>query len=155
MQTRGSGGAATGHSFNQQTVLNGQVQSLSEPSGHGERLDAKKGAVDAAIGHEIVCDSFGRVDGNGETDACGGASGRVDRGIDADSFAMTVDERAAGIAAVDRGVGLDGFINEGALAGLDRAADGADDAGRERALESERIADGQNFLPDLQRAGIA
>src|ERR1700674_2299852 len=41
VQTCGSSGTATGHGFDQQAVLNGQVQSLGKPAGHGERLDAE------------------------------------------------------------------------------------------------------------------
>ena len=38
---------------------------------------------------------------------------------------------------------------------VDAPADGANDAGGERSLESERIPDGQHFLAHLQRVGIA
>jgi len=48
----------------------------------------------------------------------GGAAGGVNRGVDANAITVRIDERAAGIAAVDGGVGLNGFINESGLAGL-------------------------------------
>src|SRR5712672_1290173 len=98
--------------------------------------------------------AFGAVDRNGEADAGGGAARRVDRGVDADHFAARIDQRAAGVAAIDGGVGLNGLIDESGLAGLHSAADGADDAGGQRALETEWIADGENFLAYLESGGI-
>src|SRR6202040_2385034 len=105
--------------------------------------------MDAAVGHEVVRNALGAVDGNGEADACGGAARRVNRGVDADDFAVRIDERAAGIAAVDGGVSLNGFINESGLTGLHGASEGADNAGGERGLEAERITNGENFLAHL------
>ena len=49
-----------------------------------------------------------------------------------------VEERAAGIALVDGRVGLDVVV---VGSGLDVAAAGRDDAGRDRAAEAERVAD--------------
>jgi hypothetical protein len=60
---------------------------------------------------------------------------RHDRGIDADDLALHVDERAAGIAGVDGGVGLEEVV-EGALTDLARLR--ADDAGGDRRLQPER-----------------
>ena len=68
---------------------------------------------------------------------------------------MRIDERAARIAAIDGRISLNGFVDEGGLAGLHGAAEGADDAGRERGLEPERISDGENFLAHLQSRRIA
>src|SRR6266852_486549 len=111
--------------------------------------------MDAAVGHEIVRDAFGAIDGNGEADAGGGATRRVNRGVDADDFAVRIDERPSGIAAIDGGVGLNGFVDESGLAGLHGSADGADYAGGQRALKSEGIADGENLLAYLERRGVA
>ena len=47
---------------------------------------------------------FGR---HRKADADRAARRRDDRGIDADDFAVEVEQRAAGIAAIDGGVGLD------------------------------------------------
>jgi len=98
--------------------------------------------MNAAVGDEIVRDTLGGVDGDGETDARGCAGGRVDSGVDADDFAVGIDERASGISAIDGGVGLNGLIDESSLTGLHGAADGADNARGESALETEGIADG-------------
>src|SRR5438034_1176071 len=102
--------------------------------------------MDAAIGDEIVGNVLRCVDGNGEPDARCRARGRVDRGVDADDFAVRIDQRAAGIAAVDGRIRLNGFVNESGLAGLHRAPKRADNAGRERGLETERVAERKDFL---------
>src|SRR5882762_1690324 len=109
----------------------------------------------AAIDDEVVRDVFRCVDGNGEADAGGRAAGSVNRGVDANDFTMRIDERPAGIAAVDSRVGLNGLINESGLASLHGASERADNAGGERGLEAEGIADRQDFLADLKRAGIS
>src|SRR5436309_1524776 len=110
--------------------------------------------MDTALGHQIVGDALGTVDRNGEADAGGGAAGRENRRVDADDLAARVDERTAGIAAINGGVGLNGFIDESALAGLHGPAERADYSGGQGALETEGISDGQNFLTDLQCGGI-
>ncbi len=98
---------------------------------------------------------FRGVNGNGKADACGGSARRVNRGVDADYFAVRIDERAAGIAAIDGRVGLDGFVDESGLAGLHGAAESADHASGQRGLKAEGIAYSQNFLSHLQAGGIA
>src|SRR5260370_27009591 len=146
----GSGRPSLCGSLHEQALLHGQVQRFAEPAADGQRLDAEKCAVDAAVGDEVVGDILCRVDGNGEADASGGAAGGVNRGVDADDFTARIDERPAGIAAVDGRVGLDSFVNESGLAGLHGASERADNAGSERGLESERIADGEDFLAHLE-----
>jgi len=132
-----------------------KIECFGELAGYRNCLDTKESLVNAAVGHQIVSNAFGTVDRNGEADAGSGAGGRVDGGIDADDFAARIDQRAAGVAAVDGGVGLNGFIDEGGLAGLHGATDGANDASGQRALETEWIADGENFLAYLESSGIA
>src|ERR1700704_2714580 len=148
-------GAALGCRFHQEAFLRGKIECFRELAGYRNRLYAQESLVNAAIGHEIVRDAFGAVDRNGEADAGGGAAGRVDRGVDADHFTARIDQRAAGVAAIDGGVGLNGFIDEGGLAGLHGAADGADYAGGQCALKTKWIADGENFLAYLESSGIA
>ena len=83
------------------------------------------------------------------------AAGRGDHGVDADDLAMGVEQRAAGVAGIDGGVGLDGLVNIGAV-GLLHLADGADDAARHGSVEdAERIADGEHLLADLEAGAVA
>ena len=66
--------------------------------------------------------------------------------------ALEVDERAAGVARVDGGVGLDEVV-VAALA--DDAVLGAHDARRHRVLESEGVADGHHPLAGPHALGVA
>ena len=63
------------------------------------------------------------------------------------SPAVHVEERAAGVAAVDRGVGLDEVV----VAALQRAVARRDDAGGDREALAERVADGEHPVADLAR----
>ena len=78
-----------------------------------------------------------------------------DRGVDADDLAGGGYQRPAGIARVQRRVGLDHAVDQPARAGAQRAAEGADDAGRYRALKAERVADRDHQLTDPQLPRIA
>ena len=84
----------------------------------------------------------------------GGAQGG-DGGVDADYLAGGVDERAAGVAGVDRGVGLDRGLAGAVVAEAGLAVDGADDAGGHRSFQAERGADGQHRVADLELRGPA
>ena len=119
-----------------------------------QRLDghAEPAARHLALGRQLRVDPLGHVDGDGEADADIAAGAREDRAVDADDLARHVDERAARVARVDGGVGLEEVV-EGALA--DRAPLGADDARRHRLLEAEGRADGQHPVADLDLVGVA
>src|SRR5882724_5251074 len=150
-----SGRAAGSGDFNEQAFLNRQVQRFTKPATYGQGLHAKESAMNAAVGDEVVGDTFRGVNGDSEADSGGRASGRINGGIDANYFTVGVDERAAGVAAIDGRIGLNGFVDERGLAGLHGTAQGADDASCERGLEPQRIADGENFLAHLQCGGVA
>ena len=69
-----------------------------------------------------------------------------------------VGERAAGVARVQRRVGLDDVLDEPArpaVARGERAPEGADDARRHAAGEPERIADRDDELADAQPIRVA
>ena len=67
-------------------------------------------------------------------------------------LAVHVEQRAAGVAAVDGGVGLDEVV---VGAGIDVAVARRDDADRDRAAEPERIADRHHPVADAERIRIA
>ena len=58
----------------------------------------------------------------------------------------------AGVARIERGVGLDHVADQAAVLGPQRAADGADDAGGDGRLEAERVADGDGDLARRARS---
>jgi hypothetical protein len=108
--------------------------------------EARPRAPHLAVGDEVAHHAPHAVDGDGEADPLRLA---VDGGGDADQLALDVEERAAGVARVDRGVGLD-EVGESALLVAERAADGAHHARRHRVREAEGVADRDHRLADHQ-----
>ncbi len=132
MNARGRGWAALGGLFDEQSVLHRKIERLRQPSANRNRLNAKIGATNVTLIDQIIGDGFGGIDGNREADARRCAARRKDRGIDAYDLAVSVDQRTAGIAAIDGGVGLNGFIDECGFAGLHGATKRADHTGGQR-----------------------
>ena len=110
-------------------------------------------ALDLAVIDELVHDLAGHVDRDGKTDADIAAAGRQDRRIDADDPALQVDQWTARIAGVDRRVGLDEILV--AFDAETAAPERADDARGHGLAETERVADRQHEIADLQPVGIA
>src|SRR5215207_2841017 len=131
-------------------------QAYAAQVGDGARVESELRADDAPLADELRQDALGDVDGDGEADAHGAAAvGREDLRVDADHAPLRVEQRAAGVARVDRGVGLDGALDDAAVARLDGPLEAGDDAGRQRAVEAERVADGQDLLPDREAVAVA
>ncbi len=101
--------------------------------------------------------------GDDEADAGVRAGARFDRRGHAEQSALGVDQYAARVAWVDRGIGLDDVgdgvgrsrRDESLVIGDRQAAiQGADNARGHRAFEAERIADRHNDLANLGLVGI-
>ena len=95
----------------------------------GQRVDPQVAAVDAAGLLEVGDDLLGGVDRHREADAdaaVAAAAAGGDLRVDADDLAGRVDERAAGVAGVDRRVGLQHVVDLEAVGRLDRALDRGD-----------------------------
>src|SRR4051794_87924 len=144
------GRAAGRHGLHERAVADGQVE-VVERAVDPERRHAEEAAVDAAVALEIGHEPAGGVDRDGEADAdvAVTAAAGLDLRVDPDHAAGGVEQRAAGVARVDRGVGLDDAVDLEAVRRLDRALRGGDDARRERALEAERVADRDRRVADL------
>ncbi len=65
---------------------------------------------------------------------------------------FVIDQRAAGVAGIDRRVGLDEVFH--LLDSEAPAAGGADDSGGHRLADAERIANRQHDVADLDLAGV-
>ncbi|AEK60364.1 hypothetical protein CFU_0527 [Collimonas fungivorans Ter331] len=83
---------------------------------------------------------------HGETDPERTAGARIDRGVDADQVAVGVDQGAAGIAGVDRSIGLDEVLElvDAEMAATQRR----NDPHGHRLADPERIADRQHDVAD-------
>ena len=115
--------------------------------------DPQIGAFYLARLDQLFHDLQGEVDRYRKADADIAAAARKDSGIDADQLAAQIHQRAAGVAGIDRGVGL----NEVLIAAdvQTAAAQGADDAGGDGLAEAERIADRHHEIayPERLRVG--
>src|SRR5436190_8106396 len=114
-------------------------------------LDAEVGVLDLAARDDGGGDALDGVDGDREPDAVVAARVALDLGVDADHVAARVEQRAAGVAVVDRRIGLDRAGDRVVVRRLDGAVDGADDAGGHGAGEAEGAADGDDLLARLHR----
>ena len=120
-------------------------------------LHAQEAAGDFVISDERFGDVAGDVDRDREADAFVAAGGAGDGGVEADDFAAEIHERAAAVAGVDGGVGLNEVLQfEVFVAEVEVVATfGADDAAGHALAEAERAADGEHEVADLELVAIA
>ncbi|MNQ35738.1 hypothetical protein D3C85_492380 [compost metagenome] len=105
-----------------------------------------------AVLDDLVLDLVGQVDGNRERQTLEATRAAVDLGVDAHDFAAVVEQRAAGVAGVDRHVRLD--ERDRSVVGQ-RTALGADDARGGGVLQAVGRADGQHPFAHLQLVDVA
>ncbi|GAV36779.1 hypothetical protein ROTAS13_04467 [Roseomonas sp. TAS13] len=149
----GAGGGAVGLDLGHQRALGlGQLQRLRHGGGHRLGAGAKEAALDMAVLLQLRHHRLDDVGGDGEADADRAAAGREDGGVDADHRAVLGEERATGIAAVDRGIDLQEVVIG---AGADVAAAGRDHARRDGAAEAEGIAHRHHPVARAGLVGIA
>src|SRR5262245_25160154 len=121
-------------------------------NGHVLAADAEVGPADPAVLHQLAGDKFRRVDGNSKTDPL---RRQNHRRIDAYDLAQGIDQGTAGVAGVERRVGLDHVVDQPSRFGAERATKGADDAGGDAVLKTVRIANGDGELADANFIRVA
>ena len=148
------GGRARHHPGHQRAARFGDAEFLGDVRRDGIDIDAEDAALDLAVLDQLVHDALDHVDRNGEADADIAAAARQNRGVDADQFAAQIDQRAAGIARIDRGVGLDEIlVAESGLMPLRPSA--LTMPAVTVCCEAEGIADGDHVVADLELGRIA
>ena len=117
--------------------------------------DSQPGPDELAVFDEAIADFTGQIGGDGKADADPDAHGRADHGIHAHDLAVDVDQRAAGIAHVDIGIGLDEILVGQRPHVFNLTALGTDVAEGDAVLEVEGSANGDGELthPDLVGVG--
>ena len=107
---------------------------------------------------DLVGNVLGVVNGNSKAHARAGARVALDERVDAHQLTVVVDERAAGVARVDGGIGLNHVGIDGVTAGrahgrgtIERRHDTRGD----RLLVAERRADRHNPLANVELGGVA
>ena len=148
---RAVGGAAFDHLHDLDPPLPAERRRQPRRQRTGVAGDADVGAAEPALAHQRADDPpRRRVDRNGEAEPDAG-----DGGVDPDDAARAVGERAARVARVERGVGLDHVLDDPrrrAGPGRQRAAERRDDTGRDRPGEAVRVPDRDDELADLERS---
>jgi hypothetical protein len=140
-------GPARHHRVHDRAARLAQAEASRHVRGHRLDADAELAAAHAPRAHELVHDVPRHVRRDREPDADAAARRRQDLRVDADPLPRRVHERAAGVAAVDRRVGLE-KVFEAPVAEPRRAALGAHDPGGDRLPDAERIADGEHDVAD-------
>ena len=115
--------------------------------------------VDAARPQDLRDDVLDGVGRNGEPDpdVAGRARSRavLDLRVDADDLAARVEQRAARVAGIDRGVGLDHVVDREAVRSGDEALERAHDSGGRGAVEPEGIPDRDDRIADADDVGVS
>src|SRR5258708_25891841 len=89
---------------------------------HGLAGYADEAARDAAVADQPRGNERRSVDADGEADPLRLGD---DGSVDADDFAARVDERTAGVAGIQRGIGLDDVVDQASTARAHRTPEGA------------------------------
>ena len=105
--------------------------------------DAQPATCDPSLRQQLMNHLLGHVGRDCKTDPLGEIN---DGGIDADDFPAQIEERAARVAGIDRGVGLNKIFIAREINVL--PADSADDTECDCPIESERVSHSEYPLAD-------
>ena len=114
---------------------------------HRRAGHADIGTAHPAMGEQLADDPFCRIDSGGKANRLGL---RDHRRVDADDPSLGVDQRAAGIARIERRIGLNDIVHQPAGCCAQGAPQRRDDARGHGLRIAERIADGDGDLSHLQ-----
>ena len=113
--------------------------------------NANIAAPDSSVANQPTGDEPGRIARNRKADALCRANHRR---VHADHFPRGVDERSAGIARIQRRVGLNDVVNQTTRLRIHRATERADHACGHACLETERVSNRDRQLANPQVFGI-
>ncbi len=135
----------------------GQVEEAGVLRRHVVHADAEVAVMHGAGLDDRLGRGAGDLRGNGESCTGERAVAGNDERVDADQFAVRVDQRSAGVAGVDGGVGLDEVARFARVVAVRVGpVERADDAARDRELEvAEGAAEGEHGLAGMQLRRVA
>ena len=122
------------------------AESLREIGSEGLDVGTDGAAADAAIFSDLLVGVANDAAGDGEADAFVAAGFCVDESVDADDVAVGVYERAAAVAGIDGGVGLD---VDHRVVRIGLAKDRADEAHTDGVFEAFGAAESKDELAFL------
>src|SRR3954470_18702369 len=98
------GGSAGRDARDQRAARVAQIERARELRCHLLDADAEPAALDVAVLAQLVENALRESDRDRESDAFAAAGPARDRGVDPDHVPLAVDQRAAGVAGIDRRV---------------------------------------------------
>lgn len=113
-------------------------------------IDSQGGAADASRLDQFGDDQIHSVYRDREADARISTIRAVEGRVDSNQESSRVQERASRVSGVDGGISLNGPCDLSVCGRLDDPAECADHSCAEGLVKTEGIADGENFLSDLQ-----
>ena len=151
-QTGAVSGAADRHITDQRPGRTWQAERIGQCLRDFLHRHADAAARHGTLVLQLGLDAHRDINRDRKGQALIAAVAAVDAGIDADHFALQIEQRATGIARIDRHIGL----QEGNVIGArQHPALGADDADRDRVAETIGRTDGQRPTADLSLCRIA
>ena len=148
------GGASRLDGADHHCVVLSVTGGAAQPCRNGNllRRDSDEGTAYPAVPHQFAEHEVRGVRRNRKADALR----THDHGrVDADNLAVRGYKWPAGIAGIERCIGLDHVVDQVPVPCAERAAQCRDDARRHCGFEAERIADRNHQLAPLQAFGIA
>src|SRR5690348_5839541 len=152
LQTGRRGWRTGEHVGDQRAVRGLDAERARDPRRQVLRIDAEAPSLDLAVRDELLHHLGGEIGRDRESQPRARARGRIDHRVDADELPREVHQRAARVARIDRGVGLD-VVLDAALPQVLALQPGNDARGRGLA-EAERVADRHHEIADAQFRGI-
>src|SRR5215211_712086 len=150
------GGAVVHGLLDQSAVVHGQVEILRDVIVHVRHGHSEIGALDLVALTQLGEQRLGGVDRDREADphrALARPAGG-DLGVDPDNATARVEQRAARVAGVDRGIRLDDVPDLEAVWSGYLTLERRHDSSGHRALEAERVADRDHRVADLRLRGV-
>ena len=125
-----------------------------DPGGESHQLQADVGMHHLTCVLQLICNTTGQVDGDGEAQTCPRTG--TNECVDADHLTVTIHQRPAGITGIDRGIGLNQIQTfVGKAKAVDVAVKAADDAESDRPFKTEGSSQGDGPVADLHAFRIA
>src|SRR3990172_1345146 len=133
-----------------------RLRDVVEPAEAGDQGNVLTPHPDLASPNPSVLDQAPRdvLDGVARDREADSLGAQDDRGREPDYGPRRRDERPSGVAGVQSGIRLNDSLDEPSRYRPERAAESAHHPRGHGALESERVSDGDDELPDFQMSGV-
>ena len=125
------------HFADEGAALHVQVERFGDIGAHFRAFNTQQAALHFAKLNQLLCQGTGHIAGDGKANPDAAAARGEDRGVNTNQLAVEIQQRAAGVAPVNGGVGLDKVFQPFEI--QTTATQRRDDAGRGGLAEAEGI----------------